>query len=84
MEFWVFAAVTFVLLIWGHLANCTDNIGRELNWMISTITNELTYFKDVVVNSNNICKCLFANILISFFLVHKIMFKLNFAVVLQM
>ncbi len=33
----------------------------------------LPHFKDVIVNSNNICKCLFANILVSlfsFFLVH--------------
>ncbi len=31
MEFWVLAGVAFGLLIWGHLADCTDSIGRELN-----------------------------------------------------
>jgi len=39
------------------------------------------HFKDVVVNSSNISKCLFANI---FKFIKKKMFKINFAVVLLM
>ncbi len=44
MEFWILAAVAFGLLIWGRLADCTDIIGRELNWMMSTLNHQWTDF----------------------------------------
>ncbi|XP_058619938.1 uncharacterized protein LOC131532373 isoform X2 [Onychostoma macrolepis] len=40
MKFWVLAAVAFGLLIWGRLADCKDIIGRELNWMMSTLNHQ--------------------------------------------
>ncbi len=44
MEFWVLVAVAFGLLIWGRLADCKDIIGRELNWMMSTLNHQWTDF----------------------------------------
>ncbi len=35
MGFWFLAAVASGLLSWGHLTDCTDTIGRELNWMMT-------------------------------------------------
>ncbi len=42
-EFCVLAAVAYGLFIWGRLADCTDTIGRELNWM-STLLHQWTDF----------------------------------------
>ncbi len=44
MEFWVFDPVVFGLLIWGHLTDCTDILGRELNWMMTTLNHQQTVF----------------------------------------
>ncbi len=44
MEFLVLDAVAFDLLIWGPLADCTDIIGRELNWMMTSLNHQLTHF----------------------------------------
>ncbi len=53
-EFWVLAAVAFGLLIWGSMADYTDTIGRELNWMMSTLNHQLTDFNwknDMLISS---------------------------------
>ncbi len=44
MEFRVFAAAAFGLLIWGRLADWADIIGRELNWIMSSLNQPWTDF----------------------------------------
>ncbi len=42
MKFWFLAAVAFGLLSWGRLTDCTDTIGRVLNWMMTSLKHQRT------------------------------------------
>ncbi len=45
MEFWFLATVAFGLLSWGRLTDCTDTIGRELNWLMTSLNHQWTDFE---------------------------------------
>ncbi len=62
-EFWFLATVTFGLLSWGRLTDCTDTIGRELNWMMTSLKHQWTDFSW----KNGFCYCPFV-LLTNYFL----------------
>ncbi len=42
--FWFLATVAFGLLIWWCLTDCTDTIGNELTWMMTSVSHQWTDF----------------------------------------